>query len=89
MTLLHKPNGALSCEYPPCHASMIMPHPSGLCPEHRQETAFVMWLLEKKMRLGQDGPTVLELLSLLKTVMEQGAVQAAPVIVTPNGEKPL
>ena len=52
----------VKCGYPPCRVTFPSTNPTGLCEEHRKQSGFQLWFLENKLRLGENGPTVVEIL---------------------------
>ena len=57
-----KPAPHIKCQYPACKVTFAAANPTGLCEKHRGQAAFLVWFLEKKLRLGGGGPSVVELL---------------------------
>lgn len=70
----HNKDGARTiahCEYPGCKATFPMSNPTGLCHNHREMAVFTAWFLEKKLRLGVNGPTLIEVAVASKTLLER------------------
>ena len=60
------------CQYPPCRVTFPSTNPTGLCEEHRKQSGFQVWFMENKLRLGENGPTVVQiLLAAMNHLMEE------------------